>query len=533
MRRCAPVRRLPGVVATALAVALLLPTSAGAAVVAEQAGSAVEVTAIVAGADGRLSFVERRASSPRRGFDLARRLRSDKRVVAAAVVQPVRAIATDPLRAQQWGLTRLGAEQVWAAAPASSQLVAVLDTGVDAAHPDLAGVVVDGRDVLAGGTARTDPHGHGTHVAGIVAAVGGNGIGGAGLGRGARVLPVRVLDATGWGNDGDVARGIVWAVDNGATVVNLSLGGTTPSALLSTAIDYALARDVVVVAASGNSGKDGDPTLYPAATPGVIAVGAISQDGTRPDFSSSGPHLALAAPGVSIVSTVPGGGYQPWTGTSMAAPFVAAAAAMLNHAEPALTPAQVRERFMATARDLGAPGRDSSYGAGLVDPAAALAAGRPPVQQQPVATQPVKSAPAPAPAPSAPAATTPAAPTAPAPPATAPRAPAPAAPVLTLRASRGAATVTARRPVSLAVRALADGRPAAGTRVQLEQRVGGGGWKVIRRGTTAGSGLLAVTIRPDRTAEYRFRSGSVTSPALRVAVLSAKLAKGKATPRRR
>lgn len=515
MPRSAAACRRAGVVAAAVTVALLLP--AGAAVAAPepaQTASPVEVTAIVSGADGRLHFVESRVGSPRQGQDLARRWRGQRRVVAAAVEQPVRAVATDPLRAQQWGLSTLSAEKVWSAGPASSQLVAVLDTGVDAAHPDLARVVVPGHDVFGDGSGSTDTHGHGTHVAGVIASVAGNGIGGAGLSQGARILPVRVLDATGWGTDADVAKGIVWAVDNGATVVNLSLGGPSVSSLLGTAIDYALQRDVVVVAASGNSGKDGDPILYPAATPGVIAVGAIGKDGTRPDFSSSGPHLAVAAPGVSILSTVPGGGYQNWTGTSMAAPFVAASAAALNHAEPSLTPAQVRSRLMDTARDLGAPGHDSSYGAGLVDPAAALAAGRPaspaPVAPAPVATPDAVQR-AVAPPTAAPAAI----------PATAPRTPV-TAPVITLRSSRSAATVAPGRPVTISARALREGRPASGIVTQLETRVGSGPWTVARRGTSGGGGLLSFALKPTRTTDFRFRAGDAVSAPLRVAVLAPK-----------
>ncbi|MEX2290802.1 MAG: S8 family serine peptidase, partial [Mycobacteriales bacterium] len=403
----------------------LLGTPAGAALAAEPAGPPVEVTAIVEAADGRLSFVTQRAASRRSGTDLARRLDARPDVVAASLEQPVYAVGSpDPLRSQQWGLTRLAAEQVWAGGTATGQVVAVLDTGVDAAHPDLAGIVAPGLDVVtATGTATIDPHGHGTHVAGVVAAIGENGFGGAGLGQGVRVLPVRVLDQSGAGTDGDVARGMVWAVDNGATVLNLSLGGPNPSSLLTSAVEYALARDVVVIAAAGNAGANGDPVLYPAATRGVIAVGAVRSDDTRPTWSSTGSHLSLAAPGVGIMSTVPGGGHASWSGTSMAAPFVAAAAALVRAGEPSLAPAQLRSRLMATARDLGAPGLDSQYGAGLVDVLAARAAGLPAgapsddTSDQPVA-EPVSEPVAPAPAPVAPAP----APVAPAP---APVAPAP------------------------------------------------------------------------------------------------------------
>ena len=341
-----------------LSVAVLVP--GGSAFAAETASAPVEVTAMVETADGEVTFVSRRADSARSGRDLARRLEARPEVVASDVVQRVHATATpDPQRGGQWGLTTLEAEQLWEAGPAGGQVVAVVDSGVDDGHPDLAGVVRPGIDLVTGnGDGTLDENGHGTHVAGIVAAVTGNGIGGAGLAQGARVLAVRVLDAEGSGYDSDVAEGVVWAVDHGATVVNLSLGGTSESSLLSAAVRYALDRQVVVVASSGNAGATGDPIKYPAATAGVLAVGAVDKAGVRPTWSSTGAHLGLAAPGVGIVSTVPGGAYASWSGTSMAAPFVAAAAALLRTTEPSLTAAAVRDRLVGTARDLGPAGHD-------------------------------------------------------------------------------------------------------------------------------------------------------------------------------
>jgi hypothetical protein len=374
---------------TVLAAALALP--AGAAVAAPSAP--VEVTAVQRGLDGRLEFVTEHAPSRTRGHELAREMRSRSRVLAAEVATPVRAFADDPLRPQQWGLTRLRAEATWQQGPAAGVLVAVVDTGVDAGHPDLAGVTAPGVDLIDGGDGRVDPHGHGTHVAGVVAAAAGNGVGGAGLAQGARIMPVRALSADGGGYGSDVAKGITWAVDHGARVVNLSLGGDRPSALVTTAIQYALGRGVVVVAAAGNAGGGGDPVLYPAATAGVVAVGAADAEGRRPSWSSSGSHLAVAAPGVGILSTTPGGGYAAWDGTSMAAPFVSASAALLLADEPGLNPAGVRARLMATATDLEAPGHDSLTGAGLVDVVAARGGARwtapaPAADPAPVATAP-------------------------------------------------------------------------------------------------------------------------------------------------
>lgn len=543
---------LPRVLVPLLCALVVGPAVAAPAVAADPVAP-VEVVAAVEGPGGRLTFVSQKASSRRAGHDLARRMRSRAGVVAAQVEQPVRAFA-DPLRAEQWGLTRLAAERVWALGPATGQVVAVLDTGVDASHPGLAGAVLPGYDVLTpGGTGTTDVQGHGTHVAGLIASPDGDGIGGAGLGQGAKVLPVRVLDDTGTGTDGDVAKGLVWAADNGATVANLSLGGASQSPVLQAAIDYAIGKGVAVVAAAGNAGMDGDPVLYPAASPGVIAVGAVGPDDQRPAWSSSGAHLSVAAPGVGILSTVPGGTYASWSGTSMAAPFVAAAVALLRAGEPALTPAQVRTRLMATAQDVGAPGPDPLYGAGIVDVEAARLAGRPaPVEPAPVpapvapapapapvpvepAPVPVPVAPAPAPVPVAPAPVP--VPVAPAPapvpvepapalvpePVVAPRAPVPAAapPVVTGRTSRSAAVVLPRQVVTLAARVLADGRGAGAQRVVLERRVGSGPWTALRSGDTAADGLVSWTLRPDVTGQHRFRSGSWTSPQVPVQVRQA------------
>jgi subtilisin family serine protease len=435
----------------------------------------------------------------------------------------------DPLQGQQWALSALSAETVWAAGDATGQVVAVIDTGVDATHPDLAGVVRSGKDYLATGDGRTDPNGHGTHVAGIVGAVGGNGIGVAGLAQGAAILPVRVMDANGAGYDGDAARGIVWAADHGATVANLSFGGADPSPVMDSAIAYALGKGVTVVAASGNEGFNGDPVLWPAANPGVIAVGAVDVAGNRPGWSSSGSHLAVAAPGVAILSTVPGG-YSSWSGTSMAAPYVSAAAALLKH-RSALSPADVRARFMSTATDLGTPGFDSLYGAGRIDPVAAeglLAVVDPvlaPVVTEP-APAPIVTEPAPSPSASSEPTVAPVAPVVePSPSASAsasaePTPPAPAvvaAPVLTARISASRSRVPYGGYVTLATRTLADGLAVGGIPVRLERHVGSS-WVLTRTGTTSADGLASWTLRPDRTYYYRVVGGSWTPPVGSVAV---------------
>ena len=304
-------------------------------------------------------------------------LEPDRRASATAV-------SLDPLRSVQWALDKLGFESVRAAVEPSTVTVAVLDTGVQGGHEDLAGTVLRGWDMLTGRAgADTDTYGHGTHVAGIVAALAGNGRGGSGAAAGVRILPVRVLDGEGQGWSSSIADGIRWAADHGADVINLSLGGTIPSGVYRVAIDYAVnLRGVVVVASAGNDYENGNPMQYPASDSDAIAVGASTASGARASFSSTGGYVAVSAPGTSILAPCPPGGgmctddsgYSRLSGTSMAAPFVSAAAALLRAARPDASPAQVRAWLTSTATDAGAPGRDDEFGAGIVDPVRALSA---------------------------------------------------------------------------------------------------------------------------------------------------------------
>jgi serine protease len=288
----------------------------------------------------------------------------------------VAAPSNDTYRGIQWALDTLQAETAWNLHQAIGQVVAVVDTGVDGSHPDLAAHLLRGFDEMTGsGDGRTDPDGHGTHVAGIISAVGGNCQGVAGLADGASILPVRVLGADGSGDASTVAAGIIWAADHGATVINLSLGGgDDPS--MAAAVSYAQSKDVVVVAAAGNEREDGNPVEYPAAYPGVVAVAATDYADASAPFSETGSYVTLAAPGVHIASTYPVAlGYGPYVyldGTSMASPYAAASAALVRAAGPTLTATQVINELTSTAQDLGSAGRDDEFGAGLIDPLAAL-----------------------------------------------------------------------------------------------------------------------------------------------------------------
>ncbi|GAT68036.1 peptidase [Planomonospora sphaerica] len=332
-------------------------------------------------------------------------------LLAAGTASAAAAWVDDAYRGAQWPLNTLSAESVWKSATGAGQIVAVVDSGVDAAHPDLAGTVLSGTDLVVDrGTGQSDPNGHGTHVAGIVAAKAGNGVGIAGLAHGAKILPVRVLDADGSGWSSDVAAGITYAADHGATVINLSLGSPGSDPMVRSAIDYALAKDVVVVAAAGNSAQDcskvsnpypgencGNPVNYPAAFPGVVGVAATDSADARAAFSEYGSYVDVAAPGVRVRSTYPSSRYLDMSGTSMASPYAAATVALIRAKFPAMSAAQATARLTGTARDLGTAGRDPYYGAGLVQPLAALSG--PSGEAAPVTAPAPTPATAPTPAP--------------------------------------------------------------------------------------------------------------------------------------
>ena len=275
----------------------------------------------------------------------------------------------DPLVPRQWGLSRLAAPEARARAGSGPVVVAVLDTGIDLSHPEFAGRVVAGPDFVDGGTVSGDPNGHGTHVAGIVAAaVDGSGV--EGLAPGMVLLAVRVLDETGYGDDAWVAAGVDWAVDAGVDVINLSLGSDVDHPGLRPAVARAVAADVVVVAAAGNDGPAAEP-MFPAALPGVLTVSASDPADFPPLFSASGSHVDLLAPGAAIFSTIPDGGFGWMSGTSQSAPFVSAAAGLLLATFPEWSAAAVRSVLVSSA--FPAPdGTGAGFGFGVVDPVASL-----------------------------------------------------------------------------------------------------------------------------------------------------------------
>ncbi len=314
---------------------------------------------------------------------------------AGALAEPI-SLTGDSVRNDQWQLTALNLPAAWNYADGAGVTVAVLDSGVDAQHVDLAGQVLPGIDLVdkdRDGT--TDPVGHGTSVSAIIAGRADDNLGVVGIAPKAKILPVRVLDEENRYDDAlIVAKGVRWAVDNGARVVNLSLGGSGSSPALAAAIDYAFARDVVVVACTGNAtGTSTTQTTkvgvwYPAREPGVIAVGGMQRDGKELwSGSIRGKETVVTAPATDLVGARPGG-YWQIRGTSFAAPMVSATAALIRSRWPDMPAGEVVNRIIRTAQDRGEPGRDDEYGFGMIDPVGALTADVPYATSNPLDNTP-------------------------------------------------------------------------------------------------------------------------------------------------
>ena len=313
-------------------------------------------------------------------------------MAATIALLPATAAHADGIRAKQWALDAMHTQEAWQTTKGKGITVAVLDTGVDDEHPDLAGNVLTGKDMVGFGAGRGDrPWArHGTAMAGIIAGHGhgaGDADGVMGIAPEAEILPVRVIL-----EDGDSARGkarntrgnalaegIRWAADHDADVINLSLGDDSksahPEASEDAAVQYALKKGSVVVASAGNGGEKGDHISYPAAYPGVIAATAVDRYGTRASFSTRRWYATVSAPGVDVVIADPDRKYYEGWGTSAASAFVSGAVALIKAAHPGLSPAQIKQLLEDTARDAPTGGRDDSRGFGFVDPAAAIKEG--------------------------------------------------------------------------------------------------------------------------------------------------------------
>jgi type VII secretion-associated serine protease mycosin len=308
-------------------------------------------------------------------------------VALLAVALPAAPAAAEDVQAKEWYLTALDIAAAHKISTGQGVVVAVLDSGV-ADHPDLAGQVLDGTDLTPGNETkgRFDEDNHGTGVAGIIAAKGGAGHA-LGIAPRARILPVRVNIGLPPDN---APEGIRWAVDHGAKVINLSNGVPDVTDEQVAAVNYALAHDVVVVAAVGNTTEGDSAVISPAAIPGVLAVAGTDRTGNTWSGSVHGPQVTLAAPAADIETLAnhqpdgePGGYIRP-TGTSAAAPMVAGAAALIRAKYPQLPAADVINRLIVTADDLGAPGRDPVYGYGRLNIVKALTADVAPVARNPL-----------------------------------------------------------------------------------------------------------------------------------------------------
>ena len=300
--------------------------------------------------------------------DVVELLTQDPRVEYAEVDYAVHAtiIPNDTRYYLQWGPAKIQAPEAWDVTVGSSAvIIAVVDTGVDLNHPDLNAKIVAGWDYVNNDGVPQDDHGHGTHVAGIAAAETNNLQGIAGISWTARIMPVKVLDEHGDGYYSDVADGVRYACNNGARIINLSLGGSSPSSTLEDALEAAYEDGCLMVAAAGNGWGNG--VDYPGRYPETMAVAATNQSDVRAGFSDYGPEVDVAAPGVDIFSTLWNNTYGWKDGTSMAAPHVAGQAALIWSLCPGLTNAEVQDLIESTADDRGPAGWDQYYGFGRIN----------------------------------------------------------------------------------------------------------------------------------------------------------------------
>ena len=347
-----------------------------------QPGPAQE--ALVRGAGGRIKYTYRlvpgiAATLPQAAIDALRRNPIVTTVEPDGFFHKI-----DAELDNTWGVKRIGGGSVHADGNKGLNVpVAIIDTGIDYKHPDLGGClgagckVAGGFDFVNNDYDPIDDEGHGTHVAGTVAALD-NGVGVVGVAPEAKLYALKVLNSSGSGSFSDVIKALQWAVDNGIKITNNSYGsGGDPGTLVKAAFDNSYAAGVLHIASAGNSGQCAgkkDSVGYPAKYSSVVAVAATNQSDSRPCWSSTGAAVEISAPGVTIRSTKMGGGYVDLSGTSMASPHVAGVAALLMNTVASPSNVEMRSVLTSTAQDLGAAGRDPLYGFGMVNAAAAVAA---------------------------------------------------------------------------------------------------------------------------------------------------------------
>ena len=276
------------------------------------------------------------------------------------------ATPNDPSFVSQWHLPKIAAPLGWDISTGSNVVdIAIVDSGVDPAHPDLAGKLLPGYNFLSLNSDTHDVYGHGTKVAGSAAAIANNGVGVSGVAWQNPVMPLVVLNSSNFASYYDIAQAVIYAADHGVKVINISIGGTSSDAYMQSAMNYAWSKGAVIVAAAGNSGNT--TPMYPAACTNVVAVAATTSTDTRASFSNYGSWITLAAPGSSIYTTTNGGGYGSVSGTSFASPITAGLAALVFSVNPTLTNQQVVDILKQNADDLGTAGFDTTFGFGRIN----------------------------------------------------------------------------------------------------------------------------------------------------------------------
>lgn len=302
-------------------------------------------------------------------------LKNDKDVLFA---EPDRKVElddfNDPMINDQYALKKVDAVSAWNINQGNSDtVIAIVDSGVDLDHPDLKDKMLSGYNAVSPGSLPKDDMRHGTHVAGIAAAIGNNAIGVSGLAPKCKILPVKVL-GNGSGSMATIADGLIWAADHGADVVNMSLGTYTEDKTLGEAVKYALGKNVVCVATMGNDNME--RRRYPAGFPGMIAIGSTDENDKKSSFSNYGDWITVSAPGSNILSTLPTymspNGYGKMSGTSMAAPLVTGLVGLMRSQSKGLSPAEASKVLKESADDLGDTGFDKYFGAGRVNAGKAL-----------------------------------------------------------------------------------------------------------------------------------------------------------------
>ena len=266
----------------------------------------------------------------------------------------------------QWYLNKVNAPTAWNITQGSSDVVvAVLDTGIDASHPDLVGKVLPGYDFVNNDSDASDDNGHGTSVAGFIAPRTNNGIGLAGMAANVKLLPVKILDKHNVGTAFNIAQGITYAADQGADIINISVSTANSSDTIKRAVEYAWAKGCVIVAATGNTGAK--TARYPAALDNVIAVSSTTYVDSLSSFSTHGSYVDICAPGSGTLTLNNKDGYTSVSGTSYATPLVSGAAALLASLPGNLTNTQIVNALLDNATDIGDAGRDDKFGFGLLN----------------------------------------------------------------------------------------------------------------------------------------------------------------------